>query len=342
MSSARIKQLEEEVARLREGLGALEARLTEPIERPATQAAQTSRPRSRREALRLAALAAVGAGGAFALRSRPVEAANGSNMVVGQANNADATTSLLYTDGSAAVIQFEVFAGTSVSLPASQQGFHGATVSVGPSGNDGVDGYAAGALGYGVLGQSDAGYGVVGATAAGVDLAAIGTGRLQQRPVATPGTGQPPPYMPASGRFELVRDVNGLLWASQPDSSWRRHSALVTFPDPRRIYGQFANEVYGAPVGPIDATHKIDSTVSGVPAGAAAVYAAVQSLNAPAGRLTLYPDGTTNPNITNWVATVPNVLNLSYMLIPLSSAGKFLMQTNLTGNIFIDAWGYVI
>jgi hypothetical protein len=66
----------------------------------------------------------------------------------------------------------------------------------------------------------------------------------------------------------------------------------------------------------------------------------VQSYSA--GYLTIYPDGTTPPNIANWSGTVDGLLNLLYMFVPLSSAGKFLFTANFTGRKFFDVWGYLV
>jgi hypothetical protein len=346
MSSNRIKQLEEEVSSLRRALGAMEARIANLPQALPAKELESGRPRSRRDAIRLGALAAVGAGGALALRSLPAQAVTGGNLLLGKTNDADAATSLVYTSASAPLPQFQVFAGTSISLPSSQQGFHGSTISVGPSGNDGVDGYAAGSLGYGVLGQSDAGYGVVGATDTGVDLAAIGTGRFQQRPVATPGPGQPPSYTPAAGRFELVRDLNGVLWASQQDGSWRRHSAVVTFPNPRRCFGDGTLYPVDAVITNIDAKSIIPSKgggSTGVPVGAPSAWCAVMAYQP--GVMTLYPAGTTDPGIGNWACQGTSSgtgVQMMYMFVPLSSTGFFNLHNNFTAKqIFVDVWGYL-
>jgi hypothetical protein len=80
---------------------------------------------------------------------------------------------------------------------------------------------------------------------------------------------------------------------------------------------------------------------TGVPAGAKAAYCAVQS-DQP-GRLTLFPDGTTDPGIANWTNNgTAGQLFLSYMLVPLSSAGKFWIHSYITGNVYVDDWGYLL
>jgi hypothetical protein len=59
---------------------------------------------------------------------------------------------------------------------------------------------------------------------------------------------------------------------------------------------------------------------SGVPAGASAAFCAVQSYSA--GVLTVFPDLTMDPFIANYTATKDGVLNLTYMMVPLSRGGK--------------------
>jgi hypothetical protein len=78
-----------------------------------------------------------------------------------------------------------------------------------------------------------------------------------------------------------------------------------------------------------------------VPAGAAAAYCAVQSYQA--GVMTLFPDGSLDPGIANWSGTgTSGILNLLYMLVPLSSLGEFRIHTYFSGSIFVDVWGYVL
>jgi len=64
----------------------------------------------------------------------------------------------------------------------------------------------------------------------------------------------------------------------------------------------------------------------------------VQSYNA--GVMTLFPDLTTDPGIANWSGTANGPLNLLYMFVPLSAAGKFKLHTYFTGKKYIDVWGF--
>jgi hypothetical protein len=265
-------------------------------------------------------------------------------MTLGVQNDANTTTSLVYTAASSPQPLMKVVGATSAAAldPATtQQGLNGPLLGLGAAGKDGVDGYASGSLGYGVLGQSDSGYGVVGATDLGVDVAAIGTGRFQQRPVVASG---PPTHAPAAGRFEIARDSAGLVWVSHTDGSWHRLSSLISFPDPRRIFDGFATPIpRNTTTAAVNALVKQAGGASGVPAGATAAYCAVQALNhTVTGPLTLFPDLTADPNIANWAANTAGGLNLSYMLVPLSAAGKFKIHSYIDGNVIVDAWGFLI
>lgn len=87
--------------------------------------------------------------------------------------------------------------------------------------SEGVNGFGFGATGIGITGESDVGYGVVGGSG-GIDFAALGNGRILMLPLpdamlTTPPAG-PPNYVPND--FEIVRDANGLLYASMPGGAW--------------------------------------------------------------------------------------------------------------------------
>jgi len=61
-----------------------------------------------------------------------------------------------------------------------------------------------------------------------------------------------------------------------------------------------------------------------------------------AGVMTIFPDLTTEPIISNWTSTVNGPLSIFYMYVPLSPAGKFKFHAFFTGRKFFDAWGYVM
>src|SRR5712691_2559853 len=123
---------------------------------------------------------------------------------------------------------------------------------------------------------------------------------------------------------------------------WLLNPGMTLFPNGRRVWDGFTQPVGPGTYGPIDATTQVYPSVapSGVPAGAKAAFCAVQSYSA--GYLTIYPDGTTPPIVANWTGTTEGSLNLLYMFVPLSAAGKFDFVANFTGRKFFDVWGYVV
>jgi hypothetical protein len=87
----------------------------------------------------------------------------------------------------------------------------------------------------------------------------------------------------------------------------------------------------------------VHSNPTGVPTTAVAVYCAVQSYES--GTLTIFPDGAGEPTAANWSGTgTTGILNLLYMIVPLSSASKFSIRSHLTatGQVYVDVWGYLM
>src|SRR5256885_14404029 len=76
------------------------------------------KPTSRRELLRLAGALAAGAAGGLVLRPLPVAAASGGNMILGQANDANAPTTLSPTAASTPSSLFEVIGQNPPTIPA--------------------------------------------------------------------------------------------------------------------------------------------------------------------------------------------------------------------------------
>jgi hypothetical protein len=125
--------------------------------------------------------------------------------------------------------------------------------------------------------------------------------------------------------------------------AWLMEPGLTLFPNPRRVLsGDLTPFTAGTTYGPIDATKKTDTTASGVPAGAQAAFCAVQSYTP--GVLTLFPDLTSDTGIANYSATgtAGSGLNVLYMMVPLSPAGKFKIHSYLTGRVYVDAWGFLV
>jgi len=124
---------------------------------------------------------------------------------------------------------------------------------------------------------------------------------------------------------------------------WLLNPGMTLFPNPRRVVDGFATPfTSGTTYGPFDATQQVYPVAapSGVPVGAKAAFCAVQSYSS--GVLTIFPDLTTDPNIANFTATADGPLSLTYMMVPLSPAGKFKIHSYITGKVSVDVWGYVI
>jgi hypothetical protein len=126
--------------------------------------------------------------------------------------------------------------------------------------------------------------------------------------------------------------------------AWMLNPGMTLFPNPRRVVNGFLTPfTSGVTYGPFDATKESDGvTPTGIPAGASAAFCAVQSYKP--GVLTLYPDGTTDPLIASYSATgnLGTSLNMLYMMVPLSAAGKFKIHSYITGICVVDAWGFVV
>jgi hypothetical protein len=122
---------------------------------------------------------------------------------------------------------------------------------------------------------------------------------------------------------------------------WLLNPGMTLFADPRRVVDGFATPfTSGTTYGPFDATLKQAGGASGVPAGATAAFCAMQSYSA--GVLTIFPDLTTDTLLASYTAPVDGTLNLTYMMVPLSPAGKFKIHSYITGHVFVDVWGYVV
>jgi hypothetical protein len=124
--------------------------------------------------------------------------------------------------------------------------------------------------------------------------------------------------------------------------TWMLNPGVTLFPDPRRVVDGFLTPFNsGTTYGPFDATIKSGGVVpSGVPAGATAAFCAVQSYTE--GALTVFPDGAADPGFANYTATASGPLNLTYMMVPLSAAGKFKIHSYISGRCFVDVWGFAV
>jgi hypothetical protein len=143
--------------------------------------------------------------------------------------------------------------------------------------------------------------------------------------------------------IENVVAVDNQIWGARV--GWIHNPGLTLFSAPRRIVngGVGATTMTsGVTYGPINSMLQFDGvTATGIPAGATAAFCAVQSYTP--GVLTLFPDGATDPLIANYSGTGTQgaSLNMVYMMVPLSTAGKFKIHSYITGKVYVDAWGYV-
>jgi hypothetical protein len=347
-------ELEEQVARLTALVDSMRARLDAMDGVKAAISSPDPASRSRRDLLKLGGAAAIGAIGGVALRTLPASAANGGNMIIGQANVGTAPTTL---GGSATPNQVLGVSTTDFASAAQTgagtfsgplQGLGGGSAS--PVSNivaEGVNGWAGGNLGFGVYGLTDSGVGVTGESSTGASIYARGSGRIQQQP--RPGGGDFPPDPTI---LEQVRDTAGTLWLSNGAATptWRRASTFEVFGNPRRVYGQGVLIPPAASTGDpaasvtnIDATQKIGGAgASGVPAGAVAAWCAVLSYQT--GAISIYPANGSDSGIAAWSSqgTAGNGVNMLYMLVPLSPAGKFSFTNYFTSKkIYFDVWGYL-
>lgn len=280
---------------------------------------------SRRGILQAAGTAAAGMAAAslFDSGTTPALAANGGNLVLGMDNTATSITSLT---GS-------VLAGPALQV----SNYNGAAVD---AYSDALQSYTYGAGFAAIYGRNDApgGNGIIGFSANGVAASFNGgLAPLQLVPGATAGI----PATTGHQLGEIYVDSNGAFFIYTGVSpAWQQigttNLGLQPFPNPRRVFHQ--NMLSGQSALAIDATTKLAGGPSGVPAGARAMYAAVQS-DQP-GRLTLFPNGTTDPGIANWTNNgTPGSLFLAYMLVPLDPTGRFSLHSYIAGNVYVDAWG---
>ena len=243
-----IAELAAQVADLRAEVSALQQRLATAPTAPAnaiehsTVADAAPRGTSRRSLLRgaaaataAAAVATVAVGGVQQAHAAPE--ATGGAFTLGQANDANATTTLQPTSGSTPSSMLTVTtsvrfgtaftANTAMGTGFSATDTGGGTGLYGNSaGGTGVFGITSTGYGVygvsnsspavfgssssaqGILGQSQSGYGVAGASVSGDDLAATGTGLMFQKLSRNPGP-------PTSGTYmagQSLRDALGDLW----------------------------------------------------------------------------------------------------------------------------------
>jgi hypothetical protein len=350
----RTEELEDQVRRLTSTVDEMKARMMN-LESAEPEAKNGTKSSSRRGFLRLGAAAALGSMGWAAAKALPAAAANAGNFILGQANLAESPTTIQGdivgpTGPPVQVLAAEDSTFSQANLTAAG-GFTGTLQGLGYANAgatnppvEGVDGWAQGTRAFGVYGLTDSGTGVVGESATGIGLYARRTGRIRQDGLTSAGK---PVWAPND--FEFVRDSAGVPYVSVAAGVWKQLATtdmgFHIFPNPRRVYDGWVQPQAPGTYGPVDATQQVSTSgfpggISGVPAGAQAAWCAVMSYSA--GVMTIYPDGTSDTLIGNWASTNSGVLNMLYMMVPLSAAGKFWLHSYFTGLKFFDVWGYLV
>lgn len=349
------RELEDQVARLTELVEEMRSRMAglEGAGRPS----RLGEPTSRRDLLRLGGAAALGAVGAAAMRVMPAAAANGDPVLAGQNVVSTSPTTITGANSPAEILggvsgdydnATQIANGT---FSGAVQGLGGTSLP-GPAGPfaEGVDGWAKGASGFGIYGLSDSGTGVAGESGIGIGLYARTSGRIRQDPRANPPMPVTGPGYFAANAAEQVRDATGALWLSSNISAnpWRRATTFEVFPNPRRVFGNNVATPANTAV-TVDATTRISPPggPSGVPAGAAFAWCAVQSYEPCV--LQVYPAGGADPGggAFGVMGTAGISVQICYLMVPLSTTpgptlGKFTFANRKTkARIFFDVWGYL-
>jgi hypothetical protein len=330
---------------------AYDAPPTTPDERP------TRRTRSRRALLKLGgAVAAAGVAAVAAGAQQEAQAATGGTFILGQSNNADATTTLVPTVATTP--------GYLLKLDTSSVNRGTGMLAMGGTNGIGVIATAVGTAGHGVLGTSDSGFGVVGGSITGIDLAADTLGRIWQNPqdqVGPPSSGGP--YQ----QGESIRDHNGALWlcteSTGPTSAFGTWVRVVTVPNgtlgggtnylstPVRLLDArpggggsglvnrgplAANELYPFLVAGLNG--------SGIPASAQGLIANVTVLGpSGAGNLSLFPAGGAIPTVASMTFGSPGLFLANGVNVAIGTGGLINIQ-NQSGDItplVLDAVAYV-
>jgi hypothetical protein len=221
-------ELEQEVRQLKGEVDEMRARMAR-LETN-TPGHQNGVPRSdRRGFLRLGAAAVMGALGWAAVRAVPAAAATGGNFILGNANLAEAPTTLTGDSGTPSPVlgvKSQNFNAPALATAIGAVPLAGAVQALGADGApgfEGIDAWASGSLAYGVYGLTDAGVGVVGESNTGIGVYARRSGRFRQEGLALANI---PGYTP--NNYEQVRDLNGILWIHNSTGVWRRVNTVRT------------------------------------------------------------------------------------------------------------------
>jgi hypothetical protein len=311
---------------------------------------------SRRSALRFAVAAAGGALAApFLFGTETAGATDGNAVLVGQATfgtQGSTNSTFVIIDTKFIVKDWD----GPFELP-NTFAQNGIIQGWGRPNQEGITGFCPGGSGWGIYGTSDAGVGVVGESGTGLDLAAFGTGRLHQNSNFT-HTGSPPAYSP--GSFELVRDNDGVMWASgnaDTGGSWRRVNSFIPI-TPVRAWDSRNNSGNGpgGSFGPLAAgqpgptfTLTLTAAPANIPTDAAAVACVFTIVNpSDTGYMTIWPAGATRPFTSSGNFTGGAITNF-YPAVGLGQTGANKGKLNVdisiggpaaTAHLVLDITGY--
>jgi hypothetical protein len=290
-------------------------------------------PVSRRGALRaLGGVAAGGVGlalGSTLLGAEPAAAANGDNLVLGEANTATSATTLSGDAGVENTFLTVQTVNSTAVYGETQNGF-------------GVYGFSDNTVGVFGKGGND-GYGLVGLG---------GMAPLLLRPSAAPG----PPTTGTHQPGELFVDFTGALFSCYATNKWVRINKGFTnlLPTPIRV---FDSRITGAAnvadpsraAGPFAASAIVTLQITGatvgghsVPAGASAVIGNVTAVAPTAGGwLTLFPHGEATPLVSNLNFQTGDEARGNFCVVALDATGKMDVFAQSSTQVIFDVTGYV-
>jgi hypothetical protein len=242
----------------------------------------------------------------------------------------------------------------------------------GPSGGNGVIGFASGVGSKGIWGQSDSGIGVLAQSGTGYDVWLGGTGRLYQQPQGSAGAPTSGDHFPG----EQVRDVNGELWicvgAGTP-GTWRKVAApqagyaggaLNFLPVPIRLLDTRAGATVGntRPGAPVAYHGTINVPAAGVtysgqtiPSGAVAVFGLLTAALAPGvnpgdgSSAIAYATGATRPAAINVIFNPQDLhgaYTANFTLVQCGTSGDFSIYSQPINpaavDYLFDCFGFVM
>ena len=278
-------------------------------------------PRNRRELLGLAGLGAAGlVGGAALARPGGAQAADGSNLVIGQTNTGTSKTEL---DTSGTITNDGAF---KVVAPNADYGVIGSAKTVGAFGSAAV----------GVLGD-----GAVGGQFSGTDAAI----NLEPRGSVGPPGG-------TNFKGDIALDSDGVLWLCVQNGSpgtWIQvsHGGIRLLPSPQRAYD--SRTTGGKFTAGEDRLIPITNPVPAVPKNAVGVVGNLTLADTEqVGFAVVYPAGTTRPGTSNINWFTPNEIIANAATIRLGPGGPDPNGLAIRAyafnptNLIFDVTGYVL